>query len=427
MPERLQELRERRRVMWEEAKALLTEAEANNRDMGADENARYEALVSEVDGLTREITNRERAESIEKVLSQPQSEPAIRGLMTMDEARAVENGRAPGTTNYDVAFNQWLRGGMGSLDSAQQRTMAQYAARAGGDPREQRALGIATGGAGGYTVPQGFLQKITEYLKLFGGVRQVANVIQTAAGNTLPWPAIDDTANVGAILAENTGMTQQDVVFTTKNLGAYMYTSLLVLVSYQLLEDTAFDLEAKLGQWLGTRIGRIQNTHFTVGTGTGQPEGIQTNATAGVTLGTGNTTSVTYAGLIDLISSVDPAYRANAKFMMSDTALATIRKLTDSQQRPLWEPSVQAGYPDMLLGYPIQLNQDMPVPAANAKSILFGDFNEGYIIRDVLGIQVTRLDERYADALQVGFFAFARADGKPDNTAAYKALKQSAT
>ena len=424
MSERLQELRERRRVLWEEAKTLLTEAEAHNRDMGADEHARYEALVADVDGLTREIGNRERAESIEQTLSQAQPEPKIER-----DRPAADGGRVPGSTTYDVAFRQWLRGGMGNLDGAQQRMMRQYAASSAIDPREQRALGIATGGAGGYTVPQGFLRKITEYQKLFGGVRANANVIQTAAGNALPWPAIDDTANVGAILAENTGMTQQDVAFTTKTLNAYMYTSLLVLVSYQLLEDTAFDLEANLGQWLGTRIGRIQNTHFTVGTGTGQPEGIQTNSVIGTTLATGNTTSVTYGGLIDLISSVDPAYRqgGNAKFMMSDTALATVRKLTDSQNRPLWEPSVQAGYPDMLLGYPIVINQDMPVPAANAKSILFGDFTAGYIIRDVLGIQVTRLDERYADALQVGFFAFARADGKPDNTAAYKALKQSAT
>lgn len=424
MTERLQELRERRRVLWEEAKSLLQEAEANNRDMGADENARYEALVADVDHLTREIGNRERADSIETALAQPQPEPKIE----RDRATA-DGGKVPGSTNYDVAFRQWLRGGMGNLDGTQQRMMRQYAASSAVDPREQRALGIATGGAGGYTVPQGFLRKITEYLKLFGGVRQVANVIQTAAGNALPWPAIDDTANVGAILAENTGMTQQDVVFTTKTLNAYMYTSLLVLVSYQLLEDTAFDLESKLGQWLGTRIGRIQNTHFTVGTGTGQPEGIQTNSVIGTTLATGNTTTVTYGGLIDLITSVDPAYRqgGNAQFMMSDTALATVRKLTDTQNRPLWQPSVQAGYPDTLLGYSVVINQDMPVPAANAKSILFGDFNQGYIIRDVLGIQVTRLDERYADALQVGFFAFARADGKPDNTAAFKALKHSAT
>jgi len=424
MTERLQELRERRRVLWEEAKSLLQEAEANNRDMGADENAHYESLVADVDHLTREIGNRERAESIEQSLAKPQPEPQIER-----DRPAADGGRIPGSSNYDVAFRQWLRGGMGSLDGVQQRMMRQNAASSGLGQGEQRALGIATGGAGGYTVPQGFLRKITEYQKLFGGVRQVADVIQTQAGNALPWPSIDDTANVGAILAENTGMTQQDVAFTTKTLNAYMYTSLLVLVSYQLLEDTAFDLEAKLGQWLGTRIGRIQNTHFTTGTGTAQPEGIQTNSTVGVTLATGNTTSVTYGGLIDLISSVDPAYRqgGNAKFMMSDAALATIRKLTDSQNRPLWEPSVQAGSPDMLLGYPIVLNQDMPVPAANAKSILFGDFNQGYIIRDVIGIQVTRLDERYADALQVGFFAFARSDARPDNTAAYKALKQSAT
>lgn len=418
MTERLQELRERRRVVWEEARGLLQEAEANNRDMDGEESAKFEALTAEVDRLGREISNRERGDAIEKALAQPQPEPKLE----LDK-RAADGGRIPGQTTYERAFDGWIRYGMQNLDATQARMMREHS-----DP-EFRALGIGTGGAGGYTVPQGFLRKITEYLKLYGGVRQVSNVIQTQAGNALPWPAVDDTANVGAILAENTAMSQQDIAFTTKTLNAYMYTSLLVLVSLQLLQDTAFDLEAFLGRKLGERIGRIQNTHFTVGTGTGQPEGVQTNSTAGVTLGTGNTTSVTYGGLIDLIASVDPAYRqgGNARFMMSDTALATIRKLTDSQNRPLWEPSVQAGSPDMLLGYPITINQDMPVPAANAKSILFGDFQQGYIIRDVVGIQVVRLDERYADALQVGFFAYSRSDAKPDNTAAYKALKQSAT
>lgn len=421
MSPRIQELRERRRVLWEEAKGLLAEAEANNRDMDGEENAKFEALTGEVDRLGREIGNRERATAIETTLGQPQAEPAIER-----DGRAADGGKLPGQTSYETAFRSWLRSGMGNLDGVQARMMREHHGSISGG-EELRALGIATGGAGGYTVPQGFLQKITEYQKLFGGVRQVANVIQTQAGNALPWPSIDDTANVGAILAENTGMSQQDVAFTTKTLNAYMYTSLLVLVSYQLLQDTAFDLESKLGQWLGTRIGRIQNTHFTTGTGTAQPEGIQTNSVIGVTLATGNTTSVTYAGLIDLIASVDPAYRQNARFMMHDTAVATVRKLTDTQNRPLWEPAVTAGAPDMLLGYPITINQDMPVPAANAKSILFGDFYQGYIIRDVLGVQVTRLDERYADALQVGFFAFSRSDAKPDNTAAYKALKNSAT
>jgi HK97 family phage major capsid protein len=101
--------------------------------------------------------------------------------------------------------------------------------------------------------------------------------------------------------------------------------------------------------------------------------------------------------------------------------------MLDSQNRPLWQPSLQAGVADTLLGYGLVVNNDMPVPAANAKSVLFGDFQRGYVIRDVVGVQVRRLDERYADFLQVGWFAYARSDATVQDAAAYKALTQSAT
>jgi HK97 family phage major capsid protein len=208
-----------------------------------------------------------------------------------------------------------------------------------------------------------------------------------------------------------------------------MYTSKLVRVSLQLLNDNAFDLESWLAGVLGRRIGRAQNQHFTTGTGTAQPEGVQTNAVIGKTGATGQTTSVTYDDLIDLIHSVDPAYRnsGRAQFMLNDASLSAARKLKDGQNRPLWEPSIQVGTPDGLLGYGYTINQDMPVMAANAKSIMFGDFYAGYLIRDVQDVQLLRLAERYADYLQVGFLAFARTDGTPQDTAAYRAYRNSAT
>jgi HK97 family phage major capsid protein len=208
-----------------------------------------------------------------------------------------------------------------------------------------------------------------------------------------------------------------------------MYTSKLVRVSLQLLQDSAFDMESWLARKLGERIGRAQNAHFTTGTGTAQPEGVQTNATIGKTGTTGQTTSVTYDDLIDLIHSVDPAYRSSgrARFMLNDATLGAARKLKDSQNRPLWEPSVQVGVPDSLLGYGYTINQDMPVMAADAKSILFGDFFAGYLIRDVRDVQLLRLAERYADYLQVGFLAFSRADGAPQDAAAIRAYRNSAT
>jgi HK97 family phage major capsid protein len=219
------------------------------------------------------------------------------------------------------------------------------------------------------------------------------------------------------------------VTLTQEQLNAYMYTSKLVLVSYQLLQDSAVNIESFLARKLGQRIGRIQNQHFTTGTGTGQPLGLITGATTINTAATGSTVLIKYADLVTTMFKVDPAYRngGNVKWMWSDTALSTIRQLVDSQNRPLWEPSVQAGTPDMLLGKPIIINNDLAVPAANAKTGAFGDFEAGYIIRDVSGVQTVRLDERYADFLQVGWFAYCRTDATVQDTAAYTVFQQSAT
>ena len=125
---------------------------------------------------------------------------------------------------------------------------------------------------------------------------------------------------------------------------------------------------------------------------------------------TGQTTSVIYDDLVDLTHSVDPAYRAGAKFMMNDSSLKVVRKLKDSQNRPLWEPSVQAGVPDSLLGFPVVTNQDVATMAANAKSILFGRLDK-YKTRIVKDVTILRLVERFAENLQVAFLLFMRADG----------------
>jgi HK97 family phage major capsid protein len=187
-------------------------------------------------------------------------------------------------------------------------------------------------------------------------------------------------------------------------------------------------VEALLRGLLATRLGRIWNQHFTTGTGTSQPQGIVTGASVGKTGLTGQTLTVIYDDLIDLITSVDPAYlNGSEEFMLSNASLAVVRKLKDTQGHPLWQPSIQVGVPNTLVGYPVVINQDMPVMAANAKSVLFGNFTEAYLRRIVNDVQIVRLNERYADFLQVGFFGFARAGGTVQRTGAVKAYQNSAT
>ncbi|MCG0061733.1 phage major capsid protein [Streptomyces tricolor] len=421
----LQSLLDKRATAWDKAQEFQSRA-ASEEEMSAEDHAAWDAALADVERLSADIEREERHQRAERLAAVDYTKVIDgRGDTPEEEEARERHGGAEGVEAYNNAWRSWLRGGTQDLSSEERSVL-----RTGWvDGKELRAQGVATGAAGGYVVPPAFRAKMVETMKFYGAMRQVAEVITTESGVTLPWPTNDDTGNVGAILSENTQVTEQDITLGQQDIGAYMYTSKLVRVSLQLLQDSVLDFENWLARKLGERIGRIQNTHFTTGTGTGQPEGVQTNAVIGKTGATGQTTTVTYDDLIDLVHSVDPAYRNSGRvqFMLADSTLGAVRKLKDGQNRPLWQPSVQAGVPDQVLGYGYVVNQDMPAMAANAKSILFGDFYAAYVIRDVEDIQTLRLSERYADFLQVGFLSFARADGTPQDTAAVRAYRNSAT
>ena len=267
-------------------------------------------------------------------------------------------------------------------------------------------------------------------MKWFGPMLREAENITTTTGANLPWPTNDDTGNVGAILGENTQVTEQDVTLGTASLDAYMYTSKLVRVSLQLLQDRP-DFDTWLARKLGERVGRILNQHFTTGTGTGQPDGIVTSATVGVT-GTGSfasTGGVSFDNVIDLTEALDPAYGngAGLKFMGHQSVRKALRKVKDGQGRYIWEPSAQAGAPSTAYGYEFILNNDMPTLAASSKSLLFGNIQQAYVTRIVSGLSTLRLTERYADYLQVGFLGFQRADGTMQDANAVRVFQTTAT
>jgi len=283
--------------------------------------------------------------------------------------------------------------------------------------REYRAQSTSAT-AGGETIPEGFVNALEISMLAFGGMRQVAEVIRTATGTALPWPTTNDTGNIGELLAENVAAAEQDIVTGAVTFNAFKYSSKLIKVSTELLQDSAFDLASVLGTMLGERIGRITNNHFTTGTGSGQPNGIVTASSAGVTLAnaTSNVTTFTAPqgadGFFQLLHSIDPAYRTapGVGFMMNDTTLSHLRRLKATTNEYIFQESMRVGEPDRLLGYPIFINQSMASPAASAKTVLFGQLNK-YKIRDVAGLRLRRLVERYAEVDQEAFIAFSRHDG----------------
>ena len=403
-------LREQRANIWEQMKEVMDLAESEGRDLSVEERTKYDNMETDLDRIEADIT---RTESHE-VRNERYSKVDRTGVV------APEGVNTDAEVTYDRAFASYLKGGLSRMSAAERDVISN------GFSEIQNALSVGTSTAGGYLVPPGYRHEFIVQLKDYGAVREVAQVISTDSGNPLQWPTMNDTTNVGRLLAENTAMTETDVVVGSATLGAYVYSSDLTRVSLQLANDSAFDVGALVRNAHAERIGRITNQHYTTGTGTAQPQGIVTGAVSGKTAASG--TLITADEIIDLTHSVDPAYRRSprAQFMLSDTALATLRKVKDSNGMYLWQPNVQAGAAASLFGYPYVINQDMAVPAINVKSVLFGDFEAGYVIREVTDLQVITFTERYLDFLQVGHSSFLRSDGKVQNTSAYKALTQAA-
>lgn len=411
------DLRAKRAKLIEDARALI-----GGDAPSAEDSAKFDAMMVEADALKGQIDRIERADEAEKQqLEGFRSAGLIQGL-SADEVR--ERAQA-----HDSAFSTYLRKGAAGLNAEQRDiyakhfgdAMQQTAGASGGWTLTPRAAqGAGTDPAGGYTVPQGFYGQLIDAQLAYGGMIETCYVFDTASGQALPIPTDNDTTNKGTILGENVQASPQDMTFGAVNMGAYTYTSKLVLVSNQLLQDSYFNLDAFLSNKLGTRIARIINDHFTTGDGASKPSGVVGSSLNSATLGrtaggatnSGSTAAISYDDLIELQHSVDPAYRGpNCRYMFADSTLKYIKLLKDTLNRPLWLPGIAVKEPDTINGYQYVVNQSMPALGTSNKVVAFGDFRN-YFIRRVAGVQVLRLTERYADYNQVGFLAFQRWDGQ---------------
>jgi HK97 family phage major capsid protein len=434
----VKDLREERARLTTQAGEILKRAAEDKRDLTSDEQQQFDALHAEADKKKALIERLEIQAEAERELEATPAErpdpnpsehevrmerrpppPAPRNPYAIppdeDRMEGLRTWLLAGSdfrthltphqieTAKRVGYNIDLRQMDFRLSHRPPKTLAEA------QTWQYRQQGVATGPTGGYLVPDEAMRALEVALLAFGGMRRAATVIRTGSGASLPIPTLNDTGNSGALLAENTAATQQDLTFGQVVLQAYKYSSKYVLVSVELLQDSSINVAEFIGRALGERIGRITNNHFTLGTGSANPNGVVNAATLGKTGVTGQQASVIYADLVDLEHSVDPAYRQGAIWMMNDSSLKVIKKLVDSQGRPLWMPGLVGGAPDTILGYPFVINQDLATMATSAKSILFGDFSK-FIIRDVADVTLLRLDERFAEYHQVAFLAFSRHD-----------------
>jgi HK97 family phage major capsid protein len=298
----------------------------------------------------------------------------------------------------------------------------------------RNTMSTSTGSQGGFTVQTEVSRQFVDTMKDFGGMRRVSDSITTAMGNDLSYPTTDGTSEVGEIVAQNVAAAVADIVFGTVPLNTFKFGSKTITVPIELLQDSQIDIVSLVQKRMRQRIGRIQNQKFSIGVGTTEPFGITVAASVGKTGTTGQTLTIIYDDLVDLIDSVDIAYLQQGEpmqFMTSQTLRKVLRKIKDTQGRPIWTPNydqgIAGGFLDELLGYPLNINNDMPVPAANAKSLSFGQ-HKNYMIRDALDVVMFRFDDSaFMSKGQVGFLAWARSGGNLLDVAAVKLYQHSAT
>ncbi len=445
------ELREKRAPLAAEIRrqADRINAETPPRDFTSEEKPAWEKVNDDYNALTRQIELAERVEQVEAEQAARVGDPRLAQLPLMTPPPAGNDGGSTAITEAHrrLAFAAWHRGGRGvapsqeqsaacrllgvnpfagelssslpstayveqlqavyqnNPDKFRQRQLAEVSA-----PDYQAALSGITGTAGGYLFPSSFVRELEINMLAFGGILQAAEIMRTSSGERIAWPTADDTSNKGRRLNENAAVNlTPDPTFGQVYWDAYDYTSDAVLVPFRLMMDAIFDLPTILGRMLGERLGRKIALDCTTGTGANQPKGIITCATTGVT--TASATAIAFDEVLDLIFSIDPAYRAGARFMFHDKITQYLRKLKDGIGRYLWEPSSEPNVPDMLWGYPCTISMEMDSTVAATKNvILFGQLSK-YKVRQVAEVRTYRLQERYRDNDQDGFLAFIRADG----------------
>ena len=386
------ELREKRAKAWDAAKAFLDTKRTDDGLMSAEDAAVYDRMETDVVALGREVERLERQSAIDAELNAPTSSPITNAPQAGSDTKT---GRAG--DEYRRDFVAVLRGRPAT-----------------------NVLSVGVDADGGYLVPTEFERFIVKGLDEANVVRSLAKVISTNVERKVPIAATGSTATW---VAENGTIPVSDMTFGQKTLDAFKLTN-QIKVSVELLADSMFDLESYIAEEFARALGVAEEEAFIAGTGPGQPTGIF-HPTDGAHIGAtaaGNT-AIAFDDFVNLIYSLKSPYRRGAVFLTHDSTVSAMRKLKDANGLYLWQPSLQAGEPDRLFGYPLHTSPFVPTLKASALTIAFGAFSN-YWVADRQGRTLQRLNELYAGNGQVGFLITERLDGKVILAEGIQLLKQ---
>lgn len=409
-------LHEERRGVLDEMRRINDAAEEEKRDLTGEETEEFRRLETAYEDLD---TRAKRAEELwhkEQLVDRSIHAPLEARVGLDDEApdsikewRSKQlDARFVDTPEYRSAIYKYL--GARSISDL--------------DVEEHRVLSKATNPAGGFIVPTGFERRLIEARRFLGSFESLSDIMLTDSGDAIPMPTLTAFGTM-TWTAENAAYTPSDDTLGQVTLNAYKATT-KVIVSEELLQDSAFDLEDLLTRQFSLRFRVGQETAYINGDGAGKPQGVLPNISF-ITAAVGNTTTFNYDALVTLVYTLPAQYRNGASFVVSDLAVRNLRLLKDTANNPLWQPSLTAGEPDSFMGYPVYSHPDMPAPAIGTKSVMFGNWPLVYTIRRVRGTGMQRQNELHSDNGQVGFRAYERLDGRVILGDAARAMAHSAT
>jgi HK97 family phage major capsid protein len=394
----------------------------------AELDAKLAQMDSHIDALNEA---KSRLEKFETKLARPGSQGGGEGRAT-PEAEA-----------YKGAFLEWMRnpGDPERRTALQQRAKALHAveSRASDDGFETRATQTvtSTGSAGGFALPEVIERSIARLSVDISPIRQIATV------RTVGSPDYKELFDVNGAAFEWVGEAGARSQTNTPDMAEIAPTFGMASAKPQASEESLDDLFFNVEDWLITSaaeaIAQGEGAAFVSGNGTNRPTGFLAGpaplATADASRAFGTLQYIasgqaaalpTSADIFyDLVYALRARYRNNARWVTNKLVLAALRKYKDSQNQYLWQPSVKDGEPATFLGYGVTEAEDMPVVAASAFPLAFGDFKEGYLIADRVGMRITR-DEITTPGF-VKFYIRKRVGGKLRNTQAIKLLKIAAS
>lgn len=422
----LKEMREKAARTLTEARSMLDGiADDATAEVRAEAEQSVDRALDDVSRIESDIDRREKMERAEQRMTErlEQVDESKRPSMG-GEARGVDEGE---TIEYRDAFHSYLRS---KAEGAEPLSAEARAVLTAGYAKVEHRAQTTTNAAGGYMIPVELQNVLIKSMAMWGPMydEAVATTLTTTGGGRLTMPTVDDTANESMVVNHTEAATLTDdggadVTFGEKQLDAFAFNTEWLRLSKELLDDSIFAVEQIIGDLLGERLGRKANTQLTVGTGSSSPNGIVTASSLGITAA--GAAAITSDEIIDLVHSVDPAYRQGprVRFMFNDQTLATIRKLKDGDGNYLWQMgNVQQGEPGSLLGYRYSVNQAMANIATGNRSMVFGDFGKYYVRKVGAPLIGAISDKDFWPG--VGIAGYIRFDGELADTAAVKHLIQ---